>query len=131
MPEILRSILHDMHDVPPSGHRGIDGTIERIERQFYWPNIAKSVRNYIGAYDSCQRNKGSNKKKAGLIQPLEPARERWESISMDFITQLPVTKNGYDAIMVIVDRFSKRAHFAPCYTNDSAIDVAHIFLREI
>ena len=131
MPSILRSILHDMHDMPSAGHRGIDATIERIERQYYWSNIAKSVRQYIGSCDSCQRNKGSNKKPAGLIQPLEPAQERWESISTDFITQLPLTKNGYDAIMVIVDRFSKRAHFAPCHTNDSAVDVAHIFLREV
>ena len=50
---------------------------------------------------------------------------------MDFITQLPVTKNGYDAIIVIVNRFSKRAHFALYYTNDSTVDVAHIFLREV
>jgi hypothetical protein len=32
---------------------------------------------------------------------------------MDFITQLPVTKKGYDAIAVFVDRLTKMVHFAP------------------
>jgi hypothetical protein len=46
---------------------------------------------------------------------------------MDFITQLPVTKKGYDAIAVFVDRLTKMVHFAPTYTDCSAIDVARLF----
>ena len=131
MPNILLSILKDSHDHPSAGHRGVDATMERIERRYYWPNIAKSVRQYIKTCDSCQRNKATNQKSAGLIQPLPPAGDRWESISMDYITQLPKTKNGYDAITVIVDRLTKRAHFVPCHTTDSAEDIAHLFLREV
>jgi hypothetical protein len=46
---------------------------------------------------------------------------------MDFITQLPVTKSGYDAIAVFVDRLTKMVHFAPTYTDCSARDVARLF----
>ena len=65
MPQILRSILHDMYNVPSSGYRGTNGIIERIEQQFYWPNIAKPVHNYIGACDSCQGIKAQTRKKQG------------------------------------------------------------------
>ena len=131
MPTILSKILYDAHDSTSGGHRGIDATVERIARQYYWPNIAKSVRRYISSCDSCQRNKPSRQKPAGLIQPLPPPLERWQSVSMDFVTQLPKTSNGYDSIMVVVDRLSKRAHFIPAHVTDTAEDVAHMFLREV
>ena len=131
MPTTLLKILHDNHDSTSGGHHGIDATIERIERQYYWLNIAKSVRRYITSCDSCQCNKALNQKPAGLIQPLPPAKEWWESISMDFITQLPRTHTGFDAIMVVANRLSKRAHFVPGHTTDSAEDVAYAFLREV
>jgi hypothetical protein len=50
----------------------------------------------------CQRNKAQTGKKAGLLQPLSVPSLKWESVSMDFITQLSVTKSGYDAIAVFV-----------------------------
>jgi transposase InsO family protein len=71
----------------------------------------------------CQRNKAQTVKKAGLLQPLSVPSFEWESVSMDFITQLPVTKSGYDAIAVFVDRLTKMVHFAPTYTDCSTRDV--------
>ncbi|KAL1920728.1 uncharacterized protein VTP21DRAFT_11363 [Calcarisporiella thermophila] len=68
---------------------------------------------------------------AGLLQPLPIPTRRWEQISMDFIFQLPKTKRGFDAILVIVDRLTKRAHFIPTTTNASAVEVAEIFMQNI
>jgi hypothetical protein len=75
----------------------------------------------------CQSNKAQTVKKAGLLQPLSVPSFKWESVSMDFITQLPVTKSGYDAIAVFVDMLTKMVHFAPTYTDCSARDVARLF----
>jgi hypothetical protein len=60
----------------------------------------------------CHRNRAQTVKKAGLLQPLSVPSFKWESVSMDFITQLPVTKRGHDAIVVFVDRLTKMVHFA-------------------
>ena len=50
---------------------------------------------------------------------------------MDFITQLPTTQQGHDAIFVVVDRLTKRAHFIPTHTSVTAPEVATLFLNTI
>ena len=50
---------------------------------------------------------------------------------MDFITHLPVTKRGFDAIMVVVDHFSKWSIFIPCKTTIDAVATAHLFFNGV
>ena len=84
----------------------------------------QDVWNYVKSCDLCQQIKASQQTPAGLLQPLPIPQYPWEQVSMDFITQLPCTRTGFDAIIVFVDTFSKMVHFAPTKTTATAPDTA-------
>src|SRR5581483_3507136 len=132
VPKNMRTeVIHDHHDIPISGHQGIERTYSSLQRFFYWPRMIKDITKYINSCDACQRNKTSQKVPAGLLQPLPIPTERWSHISMDFITQLPITKDKHDAIVVFVDLLTKMVHFVPTFTNASAPSTARLFFDNV
>jgi hypothetical protein len=105
---------------------------EFLKRNYYWPGMLKNVKEYVRAYVSCQQNKVEQLKPTRLLQPLPIPEGTWESISLDFIMQLSMSSNiHYDAIMVVVCRLSKQAHFIPTHTTISIIDTTKLFFKEI
>jgi transposase InsO family protein len=121
IPAALRGeLLREAHDAVISGHLGMDKTMERLARVAYWPHMERDVRQYVRTCDACQRNKPSNLKPPGLLQPLPIPTQNWEGIAMDFIVRLPPTASKHTAILTVVDRLTKMAHFIPTTTNVTA-----------
>jgi len=90
----------------------------------------ENITEYIRSCDVCQCNKVIRQKKYGLLEPLEVPMRPWTAISMDFIVGLPKS-DGYTKIWVIVDRFSKMAHFIPLRTEEHIKELALTFVKEI
>ena len=128
---VKRGILYELHDTPFSGHCGVRKTVDAVARLFWWPKLRLSVTEYISACEACQRNKSSTQKPAGLLQPLPIPSEPWESVSCDFITGLPKTARGFDAIIVFVDRLTKMTHIAPTTTTVDAAGTARLFADNV
>lgn len=128
--DIKRDILQHCHDDPLSGHFGVQKTHELVARTFTWPQLRQYVKRYVSTCETCLRNKGVQHRPYGLLQPLPVPKSPWSSISMDFITQLPPS-DGHTAILVIVDRLTKMAHFLPTHNTVNAEETAELFLQRI
>jgi RNase H-like domain found in reverse transcriptase/Integrase zinc binding domain/Chromo (CHRromatin Organisation MOdifier) domain/Integrase core domain len=124
-------ILRQCHDSPSAGHFGQAKTHEMVTRDFHWPRIHRFVKRYVSTCDTCARAKMPRHKPHGFLVPLPVAPRPWSSISMDFIVALPLSPSGNDAILVIVDRFTKMAHFSATKTTADAPDIARLFLRDV
>ncbi len=134
--KVKLDILRDCHDSPTSGHQGQAKTLELISRSYYWPSLRSTVDNYVRTCEACNRSKSARHRPYGQLQPLPIPDRPWKSISMDFIVKLPPSSDAssqtkYDSIWVVVDRFTKMAHFVPCREAMHASDLANLFIQHI
>ncbi|KAL5604587.1 uncharacterized protein BROUX77_004773 [Berkeleyomyces rouxiae] len=93
--------LKNCHDIMPSGHPGQKNTFELLVREYWWPGMRRDVIRYIRNCEVCQRIKSARHSPYGLLKPLTIPQARWTSVSLDFITGLPVS-NSFDMILVVV-----------------------------
>ncbi|GJP42080.1 hypothetical protein CLOM_g1672 [Closterium sp. NIES-68] len=130
-PPLRQLLLEEYHDVLYAGHFGSNKTLTGIAKHYYWPHMADDVQKFVTSCDTCQRMKSSKQKKAGLLQPLPVPEQPWQVVSLDFITGLPPTTTGHDAILVVIDKFSKMGHFIPTHTTARTEETAQLFVRYI
>ncbi|XP_033147058.1 uncharacterized protein LOC103869552 isoform X1 [Brassica rapa] len=120
-------IIKELHS---EGHVGRDRTLKLVSKSYFWPTLRRDVERFVTRCMACQQGKG-HASNAGLYLPLPVPTQPWSDISMDFVLGLPRTQRGNDSIFVVVDRFSKMAHFIPCKKTTDAVQVAQLFFREI
>jgi hypothetical protein len=129
--DLKRFIMDELHKRPYTGHPGYQKMITTTRKLFYWPRLKKDIVDYLAKCLECQQVKAEHRHPAGLLQPLPIPEWKWETISMDFITGLPKSTKQNDAIMVVVDKLSKVAHFIPIKSTCKEIDISSIFMKEI
>ncbi|KAL4378923.1 hypothetical protein GQ457_02G026950 [Hibiscus cannabinus] len=112
------------------GHFGVTKTLHTLKEHLFWPKMCRDVERYWERCVTCKKAK-SKVQPHGMSLPLPIPDSPWTDISMDFVLGLPRTRNGRDSIFVVVDRFSKMAHFIPCHKTDDAVNVANLFFRDI
>lgn len=123
-------VLRSKHDHPTAGHFGHNKTLELIHHKYTWSNLCSMVAEYVRSCTSCARSKAPKHKPYGLLQQLPIPNKPWNSISMDFIEQLPPS-NGFTAILVVVDRLSKQSIFIPTFDTVTSVDLAILFVQHI
>ena len=129
-PELRRRIVALHHDTRIGGHAGRWKTLELVSRNYWWPQMSRYIGQYVSTCDLCIRTKPQRRAPTGELHPLPTPEVRWDTISVDFIVELPESA-GYDSVMTVVDSVSKRAHFIPTNTTVSAEGSARLFLHHV
>ena len=119
-------VMWSVHDHPTAGHMGSRKTYMMLARQFYWPGMVLYSKAYVESCTRCRSAKSVTSKPNGLLQSLQIPNRRWAHVSLDFITGLPKSRNGNDAILTLVDTVSKMAHFIPTKTTVSAAETVEL-----
>lgn len=129
--EPLRTaIIQEIHDSTVTGHPGKNGTIVMVSRDFFWPNLQSTVKQFVRNCSTCGRTKVWRDQKQGLLRPLPVPEQQWQEISMDFIGPLPLSR-GFDMILVFVDRLGKGVLLEACHSTISTEELARIFIRRV
>jgi len=97
-----------------------------IVRNYWWPGVMKEVGRYVDGCDMCQRYKNQSEAPAGKLMPNAIPEKPWSHILVDFITKLPLAQ-GYNAILVVCNHFSKMAHFIATTEKTSAEGLIKLF----
>ncbi len=125
-------ILKKHRDDPLAGHLATKKTYNDLRHKYIWPNMYKQVDGYCTSCLICQRARVIRGKQLGKLQPLPIPTKAWDVCSMDFITGRPenvVYKSTYDAIIVVVDKFSKMCHYIPCRSDITAEELAEVITQ--
>jgi hypothetical protein len=128
--QLKQKVLFKFHTSPVGGHSGFLKTYHRVKKDFFWDGLKINVQRFVEKCVVCQQNKVETIKTPGLLQPLSIPSQRWEEVSMDFITGLPKSE-GKSVIMVIVDKLTKYAHFCALSHPFKASTVATAFMETV
>ena len=128
--DLQRWIVSLCHDTQVAGHAGWWKTLELVSRNYWWPQMSRYIGKYVSTCDLCLRTKSQRRHPIGELHPLLIPNAPWDTISVDFIVELPES-SGHDAIMVVVDSVTKRAHFASTLTTITAAGTARLFVQHV
>ncbi|GJR98533.1 putative reverse transcriptase domain-containing protein [Tanacetum coccineum] len=103
--DLRTMIMHESHKSKYSIHPGSDKMYQDMKKLYWWPNMKADIATYIPEW-------------------------KWDNMTMDFITKLPKSSQGYDTIWVIVDQLTKSAIFVPMRETDPMDKLARMYLKE-
>nr|GEU99056.1 putative reverse transcriptase domain-containing protein [Tanacetum cinerariifolium] len=95
----LRSvIMHESYKSKYSIHPGSEKMYQDVKKLYWWPNMKADIATYVSKCWTCVRVKAKHQRPSGLlVQPPIP-EWKWDNITMDFITKLPKSSQGFNTI---------------------------------
>ncbi len=131
---VQTELLKHHHDNELMRHFSIEQTLELVSCKYYWPKLTKDVKKYVFSCNICQRVKVSKHCSYGEMQALPHLNSLWEKVVMNIITDMPSSKRSdsvYDAILMVVDRYTKITQYIFISKTLTTMQLADIFFKKI
>ncbi|GJU91832.1 putative reverse transcriptase domain-containing protein [Tanacetum coccineum] len=124
-------IMHESHKSKYSIHLGSDKMYQDMKKLYWWPNMKANIATYVSKCLTCAKVKAEHQRPSGLLVQPDIPQWKWDNITMDFVTKLPKSSQGYNTIWVIVDQLTKSAIFVPMRETDLMEKLARMYLKEV
>ena len=112
--DVKAQLVSEFHSIPYAAHPGVQRTIGQVKRYFWWKGMVGDIREYVEICPTCQLEKVDHMMIKGNLQSLAILEAKWQEVSVDFVTDLPIASEGENSIMTVVDRATKMVHLIPC-----------------
>jgi hypothetical protein len=129
--DIRNIILKEAHRALYCAHSVVKKMYVDMRKLFFWVGMKHNVVHFVAKCLECQQVKVDHHHLAGLLQPHDVPMTKWEVISMDFVVGFSLTSLRHNAILVIVDKLTKSAHFILVRYTYDVTGVAHVFVSEV
>ena len=126
-----KKILYESHNTVFTMHPGGNKMYQDMKQYYWWRGMKKDISEYVSKCLTCQEVKAEHQVPSGLLNPLPIPQWKWDNITMDFVSGFPLTQRKHDTVWVIVDRFTKSAHFLPIRLHYSMDLLAELYMSEI
>jgi hypothetical protein len=125
-------IISEAHSV--LAHLGANKTLNYLRDHVWWKDMVSDTKAYCETCITCKRSKPNNQKPYGLLNPLTIPSEPWESIGVDFVGPLPLSRNRdgeFDSITVVICLLTAMVEVIPSRTNYKAQDIAELMFESV
>ncbi|KAG8474747.1 hypothetical protein CXB51_031285 [Gossypium anomalum] len=129
--ELIRKILQEAHSSSLSIHPGSTKMYNDLKKLYWWVGMKRDISEFVSKCLICQQVKAEHQVPSGLLQPVLVPEWKWDRVTMDFVTGLPLTLKKKDAIWVVIDKLTKSAHFIPIRMDYSLDKLAELYISEI
>ena len=126
---MINTVLRTFHDNPLSGHFGIQRTMNRIRRRFWWPEMRATIENYVLSCEKCKKFNILRSKVPGHLKSYDPPKEVFQILHMDFWGPVRASKHGNRYVLVLTDNLSKYV-IAKAMPTNTAKDAAEFLMNE-
>ena len=129
---VIKDVLQEHHDSLYGGHLGINKTIEKVTRLFWWLGITQDVKEHVQTCPACQVSHYRNWKPQGQTFDFQPALSPWEVVHVDFAGPFKhKSPGGYNRICIFTDAFTKLAIFVRCKTTLTSEGLAQLYIDNV
>ncbi|KAA3466179.1 DNA/RNA polymerases superfamily protein [Gossypium australe] len=128
---LIQLILREAHNSRLSVHPGSTKMYHDLKQHYWWVSMKRDISNFVSRCLVCQQVKAEHQVQSGLLQPNLIPEWKWDGVTMDFVSRLPLTPRKKDAIWVVLDRLTKSAHFILVKPDYSLDRLAELYIFEI
>jgi len=126
---LVNRILEEAHDSPTGGHFGVNKTLGKIRKHFYWSSCKQDVEHWCESCKVCLAKKGPADKGKSSLQ-IYNAGAPFERIQLDILGPLPISSSGNRYLLVITDCFTKWVEAFPL-RNIRTKTIAEVFVNQV